>query len=91
MDGRDRMTDLQKTIMQIYQGHYANTDYALNVSALHNALIDKGFNVSKYKLKKQLAELKKQELIYIDFLVDDDGKIWGRGYFLTGKGKYFEV
>jgi hypothetical protein len=91
MDGGDRMTDLQKTIMQLYQDHYANTDDALSLSELHNRLIDKGFSQSRYILQKQLAELKKQELIYIDFLVDDDGKIWGRGYFLTAKGKYFEV
>ena len=91
MDGRDRMTDLQKTIMQIYQDHYANTDDALSVSELHNRLIDKGFGQSRYILQKQLAELKNQELIYIEFLVNQDGKIWGRGYFLTAKGKYFEV
>jgi hypothetical protein len=91
MDGGRRVSELQKTIIQIYQDHYANTDDALSVSELHNRLIDKKFSQSRYILQKQLTELKNQELICIEYCVNNNGKLWGKGYFLTAKGRYFEV
>ena len=92
MDGRDRMTDLQKNILSELYLHYVkyDNDNALSIDDLHNNLINNDVIVSKYQIKKQLRYLKNLGYIELLALFDTKGKLCGNGYYLTALGRYFD-
>ena len=92
MDGGDRMTDLQKTIMSEFYLHYVkyDNDHALSIDDLRNNLINNDVIVSKYQIKKQLRYLKNLGFIELLALFDTKGKLCGNGYFLTALGSYYD-